>query len=273
MFSLPVDRPAVMGVLNVTPDSFSDGGAYATTALAIEAGRRMADEGADLIDVGGESTRPGAEPVLPEEEFRRVLPVVEGLVKAGYSVSIDTMKASVARAAVGAGAEVVNDVSAMGDPEMLEVVAGTSVTLCLMHMQGTPKTMQLEPRYDNVVSEVRKALLSEAGRAQAGGVNRERIWLDPGIGFGKSDAHNFELLANLGVLVDTCYPILIGVSRKGFLGRLLGGAAIHARLPAALAIQSLAQAAGVKVIRTHDVLETRQAVAGASALRGAETSS
>ena len=267
MFHLQPDRPAVMGVLNVTPDSFSDGDAYASVGEAVDAARRMMDDGADLIDVGGESTRPGAEPIPANEELRRVLPVIEGLVRGGVLVSVDTMKAVVARAAVEAGAEVVNDVSALRDPEMLGALAGSDVSVCLMHMQGTPQTMQLEPHYADVVGEVRTMLTGTARRAEVAGVHRDRIWFDPGIGFGKTDAHNLALLANLNQLVETGYPVLIGVSRKGFLGRLLGGIGTHARLPGALAIQVLAQAEGVRIIRTHDVLETRQAIAVQTAIR------
>lgn len=266
MFHLPTDRPAVMGVLNLTPDSFSDAGAYASVAEAVDAARRMMDEGADLIDVGGESTRPGAEPVSADEELRRVLLVVERLVTAGVPVSIDTMKAAVARAAIGSGVVAVNDVSALRDPGMLGILVESDVSVCLMHTQGTPQTMQFQPRYTDVVAEVRAALVDTATAAEAAGVNHDRIWIDPGIGFGKTDTHNLTLLANLNRLVETGYPVLLGVSRKGFLGRLLGGAGTHARLPGALAIQVLAQAEGVRIIRTHDVLETRRSVTAAKAI-------
>jgi dihydropteroate synthase len=253
-----------MGILNVTPDSFSDGGSYASAADAADAAKRMMDDGADLIDVGGESTRPGAEPVAADEELLRVMPVVERLVQQDIPVSIDTMKAAVARAAVETGAVVVNDVSAMADPAMLEVVGRTNATVSLMHMQGKPPTMQQAPHYDDVTQDVRAFLLAAAARAEAGGIPRNRIWIDPGIGFGKTDAHNLGLLANLGSLVETGYPVMIGVSRKGFLGRVLGGAGVFERLPAALAIQAVAQTNGVRIVRTHDVLPTRQAVAAVS---------
>ncbi len=263
MFVPPADLPAVMGVLNVTPDSFSDGGKYATLDAALARAEAMMSEGADIIDVGGESTRPGAEPVLLAEELRRAIPVVETLAERGIPVSIDTRKAEVARQAVRAGARMVNDVSALGDPEMLPYLATKEVSVCLMHMKGTPETMQLNPAYADVVKEVQAALLAAARRAEGAGVTRERIWLDPGFGFGKSVRHNMALLAHLPELVAMGYPILLGVSRKSTLGRLLGKAEpapIEARQPAALAFQAVAQAAGVRMIRTHDVAETRRVV-------------
>jgi dihydropteroate synthase len=258
-----------MGVLNVTPDSFSDGGRYLAVDAAIGAGLQMMADGADLIDVGGESTRPGAEPVPADEELDRIYPVVTGLVRANVPVSIDTMKASVAHAAVEAGAVVVNDISAMGDPEMLDVIKQSDVSVCLMHMQGAPQTMQNAPRYGDVVSEVVHFLTLAAKRLELSGVSSERIWIDPGIGFGKTDSHNLELLGNLYRLVATKHPVLIGISRKGFLGRVLGGVPQLERLPAALALQSLAQEAGVRVIRTHEVVETRRAIEAVAALREA----
>ena len=266
MFPLPPDRPAVMGILNVTPDSFSDGGAYASVAEALGAARRMMDEGADIIDVGGESTRPGAEPVPAEEELARVLPVVEQLTTASIPVSIDTMKARVARAAIFEGAAVVNDVSALRDPDMLEVLLECDVSVCLMHMQGAPKTMQRSPHYTDVVTEVRNMLVETAKGAEKAGVSRDRIWIDPGIGFGKTDIQNVELIAKLKQIVDTGYPVLVGVSRKGFLGRLMGGLSANQRLPGTLAVQVLAQQAGARVIRTHDVGATRGSVAVAATI-------
>ncbi len=252
-----------MAILNVTPDSFSDGGSYGSTRAAIDAGLRMIDEGADLVDVGGESTRPGAIPVPLEEELDRAIPVVEGLARAGVRVSIDTYKPQVAKAALEAGAELVNDVTALRDPEMAGVCAASGCTVCLMHMKGTPPTMQQNPLYDDVVSEVRGFLLERAALSEREGIGRDKIWIDPGIGFGKTVEHNLELIRGLPALVGTGYPVLLGVSRKGFLGRVLGNpdhpAPIPDRLPGALAIQVMAQLAGVGVIRTHDVKQARAA--------------
>ena len=253
-----------MGIVNVTPDSFSDGGAYRSVQDAIDAGMRMVEQGANILDLGGESTRPGAVPVLADEELRRVVPVVEGLVKRGARVSIDTYKAVVAREALAAGALMVNDVTAFRDPEMPGVCAAARCEVCLMHMQGDPQTMQLDPKYGDVVREVRSFLLDRGEVAQQSGIAREKIWVDPGIGFGKTDEHNVQLIRGLGVLVETGYKVLIGVSRKGFLGRMLagGGEAVPVleRLPGSLTIQVVAQLAGVRAIRTHDVLETRRAI-------------
>ena len=250
-----------MGILNVTPDSFSDGGSYASVQAAVDAGMRMLEEGADLVDAGGESTRPGAQPVALEEELRRVLPVVEGLARRGARVSVDTSKAEVARQALERGAKVVNDVTALSDPEMASVCTASGCTVCLMHMQGTPATMQKNPSYGDVVSEVRDFLLERVGHARSAGIAGERIWIDPGIGFGKTDEHNMALIRGLPVLVETGFPVLLGVSRKGFIGRIVGSkehpASIPERLPGTLALQVIAQLAGVSIIRTHDVKEAR----------------
>lgn len=260
MVTLPPDRPAVMGILNVTPDSFSDGGLFVDAAAAVDHGLRMTDKGADLVDVGGESTRPGAEAVSAEEESRRVVPVVEALAKRGVVVSVDTSKALVARRALEAGARVLNDVTALSDPEMANVCASSDCTICLMHMQGEPRTMQANPEYDDVVSEVRDYLVSRATWCETQGLKRERLWIDPGIGFGKTLGHNLQLLRHLGSFVATGYPVLLGVSRKSFIGKLCDGAATGERLPGTLAVQALAQLNGVKIIRAHDVKETVQAV-------------
>lgn len=253
-----------MAIVNVTPDSFSDGGSYATPRDAIDAGLRMIDEGAHILDVGGESTRPGAEPVPADEELRRVVPVIEGLTRSGARVSVDTHKAVVAREALEAGALMVNDVSAMGDPEMPAVCGAARCEVCLMHMQGTPRSMQRDPRYEDVVREVRNFLLKRGELAQQAGIPTYKIWIDPGIGFGKTDEHNLALIREIGVLVETGYPVLIGVSRKGFIGRMLGRdgepAPIDQRLPGSLALQVIAQMAGVRGIRTHDVAATRGAI-------------
>src|SRR2546426_6389997 len=216
-------RPSVMGVVNVTPDSFSDGGVHLQPAAAVAAGWRMVDEGAAIVDVGGESTRPGAEGVSLDEELRRVVPVLEGLH--GAPVSIDTSKAEVARRAVELGAELVNDVTALrGDPRLAEVVAESGAYLCLMHMQGEPRTMQADPRYDDVASEVAGFLEERLAFAVAEGIAEERICLDPGIGFGKTAEHNFELVRRLDVLLALGRPVLVGFSRKSSLARILGDA-------------------------------------------------
>jgi dihydropteroate synthase len=260
----------IMGVLNVTPDSFSDGGAHPDAPSAIRAGIAMAEEGADWIDVGGESTRPGAAAVPDAEELKRVLPVVLGLVREGLRVSIDTRKTSVAAVCLEMGAGMVNDVTALSAPSMAEVCAAYGCTVCLMHMQGEPSTMQAAPSYEDVVEEVRAYLLSRAAFAEAKGIARKRIWIDPGIGFGKTVEHNLSLLHHLGRLTKTRYPVLLGVSRKSFLGRITGADEPRDRIEGALATQVLGQAQGVKMIRTHDVRATRRAIAMASAILNAD---
>ncbi|MBS1722229.1 MAG: dihydropteroate synthase [Armatimonadetes bacterium] len=269
MFQLPADRPAIMGVLNVTPDSFSDGGRYADFDLAIAHAHDMVDQGADLIDVGGESTRPGAEPVDEAEELRRVVPIVEALSSQGVCVSVDTSKAEVARASLRAGAQVVNDVTALKDPRMADLCADAGCFVCLMHMRGEPRTMQENPAYSEVVEEVRDHLVLRAESAEMAGVRRDRIWIDPGIGFGKSLEHNLILLRNLGKLVRTEYPVLVGVSRKSFIGKLLGGALVDDRHDGTLAAQVLAQVAGARVIRAHDVRAARRAAIVTQAIMNA----
>ncbi|AIE86756.1 dihydropteroate synthase [Fimbriimonas ginsengisoli] len=260
----------LMGILNVTPDSFSDGGRYQNASDAVRFALQMIEDGADLIDVGGESTRPRAEPVSLDDELRRVLPVVEELSAGGIQVSVDTMKPEVARRALAAGARVINDVTALREPEMREICAGAECTVCLMHMKGEPRTMQESPAYEDVVSEVREFLLGAAHQAEAAGVKREKIWLDPGIGFGKTVEHNLALLRNLDKLVETGYPVLVGVSRKSFLGKFSGTGVlpVEERLPGTLAAQVLAQAQGARIIRAHDVLEARRAIDVASAILG-----
>lgn len=220
-FELPANRAAIMGILNVTPDSFSDGGLYFDSNAAIEHGRRLWEEGADIIDVGGESTRPGASEIDAGEERRRVIPVVEELAREGIPVSVDTRKSVVAKEALEAGAVVVNDVSALRDPAMAGVCAEARRTVCLMHMRGDPATMQHDVRYDDVVAEVRDFLMQAAERAMAAGIARDRIWLDPGFGFGKLVEHNVALLDRLDEFVRLGFPLLVGLSRKSFLGRLV----------------------------------------------------
>jgi dihydropteroate synthase len=246
----------VMGVLNVTPDSFSDGGRYLEHDAAVAHGVELIEAGAAILDVGGESTRPGAEPVGAEEERRRVVPVIEALAASGHEVeiSIDTSKASVAAAAVDAGATLVNDVTALrGDPAMAEVVADQDVECCLMHMLGEPRTMQLDPRYDDVVSDVKAFLEERMVAAIRAGIAEERILLDPGIGFGKTIAHNLELLARLSEIVALGRPVVIGTSRKSFLGQLTGREDPAERVPGTIATNVLAYERGARVFRVHDV--------------------
>lgn len=252
--------PLVMGIVNVTPDSFSDGGAFLDPAAAIDHGRRLAAEGADVLDVGGESTRPAAEPVSEDEELRRVLPVVTALAAEGFRVSIDTSKPEVARAAITAGATLVNDVSA----SLSELAAEHGVGWVAMHRQGDPSNMQVAPRYDDVVTEVLDFLVERAEAARAQGVSD--VWIDPGIGFGKTLEHNLALLANLDRFVATGWPVAVGTSRKGFLGRLLAQSDGTAdpvpsddRLEGSLATATWAMAQGVRMVRVHDVLPTAQA--------------
>lgn len=253
-----------MGVLNVTPDSFSDGGRFTDPGRAVAHGLAMVAEGADVIDVGGESTRPGAEPVGESEERRRVLEVVAALAP-HVAVSIDTRSARVAEAAVEAGATLINDVSA----SLWPVAAGAGVGWVAMHMQGEPRTMQVAPRYDDVVGEVRSFLLDRVRSAAAAGV--DEVWIDPGIGFGKTLEHNLALLAHLDELVATGVPVLVGASRKGFLGALLGGAPVDDRLEGSLAVAVWAAMRGVHAVRAHDVAATVQALrlVGDTVLSGA----
>jgi dihydropteroate synthase len=254
----------IMGVVNVTPDSFSDGGAFDEPSLAIAQGLRLSAEGAAIIDVGGESTRPGAEPVSAEEELERVLPVVAGLTPFAR-VSIDTMKLPVAEAAVDAGAGFVNDVSAFRhDPELAALVADRKVDCCLMHMLGEPRTMQRNPRYDDVVSDVKAFLEERMTAAVAAGVAEERIYLDPGIGFGKTLQHNLELLRRLNELVDLGRPLVIGTSRKSFLGRITGRD-VTERVHATVATCVIALERGAAVFRVHDVAAVSDALKVADA--------
>jgi dihydropteroate synthase len=255
----------IMGIVNVTPDSFSDGGRFLAADDAIAQGRRLTAEGADLLDVGGESTRPGAEPVPEAEELRRVLPVVEALAEEGAAVSIDTVKAAVARAALDAGARFVNDVTAFrGDPEMASLVAESGAECCLMHMKGEPRTMQDDPRYGDVVAEVKAFLEERMSFAIGEGVAEERIVLDPGIGFGKTVEHNLELLRRLDAIVALGRPVVVGASRKAFLGRLTGRDAGD-RVAATVAANVLALERGASVFRVHDVAAVRDGLAVAAA--------
>jgi dihydropteroate synthase len=260
-----------MGVVNVTPDSFSDGGVNLDPADAIATARRMAADGAAIVDVGGESTRPGSEGVTADDELRRVVPVLEEL-GGEVPVSIDTTKAEVARAAIDLGAELVNDVTALrSDPELAGVVADRGVYLCLMHMRGEPRTMQVDPRYDDVASEVAAFLEERLGAAVAAGVPEELICLDPGIGFGKTLQHNFELIRRLDVLLALGRPVVIGFSRKRSLGRLLGDAeATTGSVAASVGAAVAAYGAGATILRVHDVREHVQALAAARAVADPE---
>lgn len=260
-FQFP-SRTLVMGIVNVTPDSFADGGRYLDPAAAVAHAKRLVAEGADLIDVGGESTRPGAVPVSEAEELRRVLPVIERLAQvARVPISIDTMKPAVARAALEAGASVVNDVAAnRTDPAMWEVVAEFGAGYVLMHMQGTPQTMQARPHYADVVSAVDAFFGDRLARLAAAGVAAEQVVLDVGLGFGKTVEHNLQLVASLARFHHWNRPLLLGASRKSFIGHVAGGAPVAERLPGSLAVASWAVQAGVQVLRVHDVAATVQAV-------------
>lgn len=266
---------ALMGIVNVTPDSFSDGGLYLDPAKATLHGRELAAAGADWLDVGGESTRPGSEGVSLDEELERVMPVVEALAGPegpGVPVSIDTSKAEVARRAVAAGARMINDVTALrGDPEMPAVCAESGAEVCLMHMLGEPRTMQEDPRYDDVVADVRDFLAERMQKAVAAGVAEDRIVLDPGIGFGKTLEHNLALLRGLPQLAELGRPLLVGPSRKRFIGELSGaGAEADDRLPGTIAACIASARRGAAILRVHDVAPVRQALAVAGAIEAGE---
>lgn len=252
-------RTRVMGIVNVTPDSFSDGGRYLEPSAAIDHGLRLVDEGADILDVGGESTRPGATAVTAEEELARILLVVETLAaKTDTPVSVDTMKASVARAALDAGARMLNDVSAgRADPAMFEVAASAGVPICLMHMLGEPRTMQDDPQYGDVVAEVRAFLLERGAAAEAAGIAREHIFIDPGFGFGKTAAQNLAVLARLSEFADGPYDVLVGTSRKTFIGATLD-LPVAERLEGTAATVALAIVGGARIVRVHDVAAMRR---------------
>jgi dihydropteroate synthase len=267
---IALDEPIVMGILNVTPDSFSDGGDLPDPAVAIATGIAMRDAGAAILDVGGESTRPGSDPVPIEEELRRVIPVIRGLADAGAIVSIDTRHAAVMRAAIEAGAGIVNDVSALtGDKESMAVIAGSEVSVVLMHMRGEPKTMQENPQYDDVVREVYDYLGARIEACEAAGIARGRIAVDPGVGFGKTVEHNLRLLNQLDEFGLLGCAILIGVSRKSFIPRLAGAAVPKARLGGSLAAALAAVDRGARIVRAHDVPETVQALRIQAAIRRA----
>jgi len=264
-------RPSVMGVVNVTPDSFSDGGRQLDSGDAVARVQEMAREGAAIVDLGGESTRPGSDGVSAHEELRRLLPVLEGVAGSGVLLSIDTSKAEVARRALELGAVMVNDVTALrADADLAGVVAETGVCLCLMHMLGEPRTMQEDPRYDDVVSEVAAFLEERLAFAVRAGVPEERICLDPGIGFGKTTQHNLELIAGLGTIASLGRPVLVGCSRKRFLARITGDAeSLVGSVAAGVAVAVLAYERGASIFRVHDVREHVEALAAAHAFEAA----
>ena len=258
-FALDLSRPLVMGVLNVTPDSFSDGGRFADREQALSHARRMRDDGADIVDIGGESSRPGAESVAEGVELSRVLPLVEALAAEGIPVGVDTRKPAVMQAAIAAGAAMINDIAALREPGAIEACAQGGIGVCLMHMQREPRTMQAAPAYADVVSEVRDFLLTRARVCIDAGIARERIAIDPGFGFGKTLAHNLALLRALGTLAATDYPVVAGLSRKASLGEITGRS-VDERMPASLAAALCAVARGAAIVRVHDVRATVDAL-------------
>ena len=266
-FRLSLERPLIMGVVNITPDSFSDGGLHFDRDAAVAHARALMAQGADILDIGGESTRPGAQPVELDEERRRVLPVIRALADCGRPISIDTRKPELMEEAITAGASIVNDVDALEGPGSLASVAGSSAAVCLMHKKGDPRTMQQSPQYDDVVFEVRDYLKARIDAAVHAGIARERIVIDPGFGFGKTQEHNIALLRNLDALTALGVPVLVGLSRKAMLGRITGREPrdrVHASVAAAL----FAVSRGAHIVRVHDVTETRDALAVWSALEG-----
>ncbi|WP_137388158.1 dihydropteroate synthase [Rhodoligotrophos defluvii] len=254
--------PLVMGIVNVTPDSFSDGNLFSQSQAAIDHARHLAEAGADILDIGGESTRPGADDVPEEEEARRVLPVVEGVRPLGLPVSIDTRKASVMRRAVAAGASIINDVSALQhDPGATAAVVETGAPVILMHAQGTPKTMQIDPRYDDVALDIFDVLARRIAEAEGAGIPRSRVIADPGIGFGKTHQHNLQLMAQLSLFHGLGVPLLLGASRKGFIGKVTGETEARSRVMGSVAAAMAGVQQGVQIVRVHDVRETVQSIA------------
>ena len=259
-YQLNLTRPHVMGIVNVTPDSFSDGGKFASTGLAVEHALQLIAEGADILDIGGESTRPGAIPVSLDEELNRVIPVIQALSKvSSVPISIDTYKPEVMRLAIVAGADIVNDVRALQEPSALEVVANSNAGVCLMHMQGTPQTMQVDPHYSDVVEEVKQFLMQRLQATEQVGISKKRILLDPGFGFGKRTVHNIALIQNLEKLAAIGQPLLVGLSRKSVLGAIAGGDE-EQRLHAGLAATVISAMKGAKIVRVHDVKATVDAL-------------
>ncbi len=257
--TLDLSRPRVMGILNVTPDSFSDGGKFVEREKALDHARRMAADGADIIDVGGESTRPGALPVPDDVELERVIPLVEALAREGMRICVDTAKPAVMRAALAAGAGMINDVRALREQGAIDALAASKAAVCLMHMQGEPRTMQAEPHYVDVVKEVRDFLVERALACEAAGIARDRIVIDPGLGFGKTVAHNLALLRSLGEFKGAGYPVMAGISRKSTLGRI-AGRDVNELVAASVAAALAAVARGASIVRVHDVRETVDAL-------------
>ncbi|MFZ2541149.1 MAG: dihydropteroate synthase [Gallionella sp.] len=258
-FQFDLSRPLVMGIVNVTPDSFSDGGQHLQCDVALAHAHRLIAEGADLLDIGGESTRPGARPVSVQQELDRVLPIIEGLRGAPVPISIDTCKPEVMRAAIAAGAQMVNDIGALQDAAAMHAVAASNVAVCLMHKQGNPQTMQLQPQYQNVVTEVAEFQRGRIAAAEAAGIQRNRIVIDPGFGFGKTLEHNLALLRELNILTELGVPILVGLSRKSMLGALTGQD-VSNRMPASIAAALIAVQRGAAIVRVHDVRATVDAL-------------
>jgi dihydropteroate synthase len=263
--SFALDKPLIMGVINVTPDSFSDGGSFTSSQDAVDHGRRLVEQGADLLDVGGESTRPGAEPIPAAIEISRVMPVLEGL-SGTVPISVDTTKPEVARLALEAGAEVINDVTAGSDPAILELVAAAGAGLILMHMQGVPRTMQHDPRYEDVVEDIKLFLTERSLAAGQAGVQRDHIAVDPGIGFGKNLQHNLDLIREIGSFRALGFPVVLGASRKKFLGTITGVDQPSQRDLASAVVAALAVERGADVFRVHNVSACREAVAVALAI-------
>jgi len=268
-FQFDLAHPLVMGIVNITPDSFSDGGQFASSAAAIAQALRLIEDGADILDIGGESTRPGAASVSAQEELDRVLPVIEGLSGVTVPISIDTWKPQVMRAALAAGASMVNDINALQAAGALEAVASRDAAVCLMHKQGTPQTMQQQPHYRDVVAEVSEFLRGRIAATEAAGIVRDRIVIDPGFGFGKTLAHNLDLLRELGKLSGLGVPVLAGLSRKSMLGTLTGHD-VGGRLAASVAAALLAVQRGAAIVRVHDVRETVDALKILNALSESE---
>ena len=266
-YSLTLERPLIMGVVNVTPDSFSDGGRFFGTQQAVEHARVLIEEGADILDIGGESSRPAAEPVGLDEELRRVMPVLEQLAQMPVPVSVDTCKPEVMRCAIAAGAAMVNDINALREPGALEAVAQSQAAVCLMHMQGGPRSMQRDPQYEDVVAEVTAFLAQRVEAAQQAGIARERIVIDPGFGFGKSTGHNLELLQGLSTIAGLGQPVLVGLSRKSLFGKITGKP-VADRVSASVAAALLAVERGAALVRVHDVAATRDALLVLNAIEG-----
>lgn len=260
-FEFDLKRPILMGIVNVTPDSFSDGGQHAQTDTAIRHALKLVDEGAAILDIGGESTRPGALPVSVQDELARVIPVLKAVLHSGVAISVDTCKPEVMQAALDAGADIINDVRGMRDPAAQRIVARHGhCGVCLMHMQGEPRTMQVQPHYEDVLSDVRDELLHQALSLQQQGVQASRISLDPGLGFGKTVEQNYHLLANLEILVKTGYPVVLGASRKSMIGAITGRT-VDQRMPGSIAAALAGVMHGARILRVHDVKETHDALA------------